>query len=132
MRGGQQAVDGYHEAAIATADRGRLLLLFFDGALRFLKLAREALVRGDPEGFGQFLGRAQAVIAELMSTLDPIRGGNIARDLERLYDFMLYHLTEANLRRSAAHIEDVIRILGVIADAFRRVIEAEPSAEARS
>lgn len=113
----------YQQADFATADRGRLLLLMFEGALRFLGQAEQALQEDDPAAFGHALGRGQAVIGELLATLDHDAGGEIAGNLDRLYRFLLDHLVEANLRKSASHVADVRRILGTVAGAYREILK---------
>jgi flagellar protein FliS len=122
MMAAQSTAQRYHQTQLATADRGRLLLLMFEGGLKFLALARGGLESGDLARFGHNLARGQAIIAELLHTLDHKAGGEIAGNLERLYQFMLDHLVEANLQKSAAHLERVTRILGVIAGAYREII----------
>lgn len=113
----------YQQAQVVTADRGRLLMLMYEGALRFLATAESALQGGELERFAIALGRAEAVIAELMHTLDFQNGGEIAKNLERLYRFMLDHLIDANLHKSSHHVAQVARILEIIAGAYRQVIE---------
>ena len=112
-------------------DRERLLLLVFEGGTKFLRLTREALAAGDVRRFAENLARAQAIIAELQGTLDHAAGGTIARDLTRLYDFMLFHLTEANAQQSLRHVDEVLRVYAIIADAYRTIL-ARPAAEAGS
>lgn len=112
----------YQQAQVATADRGTLLMLMFEGALRFLSQAEAGLGEENVEQFSRFLGRAQAVIAELLHTLDHEAGGEIARDLERVYRFLLDHLLEANVRKSSGHVARARRILGIIAGAYREVL----------
>lgn len=113
----------YTQAQVASVDRHRLLLLVFDGGLTFLGRAREALAAGDLPRFGEALGRSQAIISELLGTLDHQAGGDIAGQLARLYDFMLVHLTEANARQSVRHVDEVIRVFAVIAGAFREILD---------
>ena len=113
----------YARAQVTSVDRTRLLLLIFDGGLAFLQRARAALTAGDLAAFGHHLGRAQAIIAELLGTLDYDAGGTIARDLSRLYDFMLVHLTEANARQSVRHVDEVLAVFGTIASAYREISE---------
>jgi flagellar protein FliS len=117
----QMTARRYQDAQFATADRGRLLLLMFEGAHRFLVEAERGLAEVDLARFAAGLARAQAVIAELLHTLDFARGGEIAPRLEALYRFMLDHLLEASARRSARHVVEVRRILDVIAGAYREV-----------
>ena len=112
----------YVAADVSVADRERLLLLVLEGGVKFLRLARERLAAGDVVRFAEHLARAQAIIGELLGTLDHAAGGAIAGDLARLYEFMLFHLTEANAHQSVRHVDEVIRVFGTIADAFRTVL----------
>ena len=118
----QTSAGVYQQAQIATADRGRLLILMYDGALRFLAQAEAGLREDRIEDFAQPLARAQAVIAELLHTLDHKAGGEIATQLERLYRFMLDHLVEANLAKSGRHVLQVRRVFGIIGSAYREVL----------
>jgi len=113
----------YARAQVTSVDRTRLLLLVFEGGLAFLQRARAGLAGGDLAAFGHNLGRAQAIIGELLGTLDYEAGGTIARDLARLYDFMLVHLTEANARQSVRHLDEVLVVFETIAGAYREIIE---------
>ncbi|MBP1689912.1 MAG: flagellar biosynthesis protein FliS [Deltaproteobacteria bacterium] len=122
MISAQSSAQQYQQAQFATVDRGQLLLMMFDGAQRFLSQAEQRLPADDVTGFLTALGRAQAVIAELLSTLDHQRGGEIAVNLDRLYRFMLDHLIEANVAKSVRHVGQVRRILGIIGDAYREVL----------
>ncbi len=112
----------YQEVEFATADRGRILLAMYDGGLRFLTGAKVALEAGDYDAFGHNLGRTQAIVAELLHTLDHEVGGEIAANLDRLYRFLLEHLIEANLQKSARHVVDAQRILGIVADGYRQIL----------
>ena len=122
MIGAQSTAARYQQAQVRTADRGGLLLLMFDGGLRFLAQARASLAAGDVGRFGYDLGRAQSIIAELLHTLDHAAGGQIAADLERLYQFMLEHLVEANRQKSVRHLDQVSRLLEIVASAFRDIL----------
>lgn len=124
----------YSEAQVTMVDRGGLLLLVFEGGMRFLRLTREALAAGDLPRMATHLDRAQAIVTELRGTLDYDAGGTIARDLARLYDFMLVHLGEAYARRSLRHVDEVLAVFGTITDAYRTILEGrtgtEPAASA--
>jgi len=114
----------YTNVQISTVDRGKLLLMMYDGGINFLKHAKDGLVNKDIVKFCRFLSKAQAIIAELMNTLDFEKGGTIARDLDRLYDFMLFYLTEANLQKDPNKVQRVINLLETIASAYREIIES--------
>jgi len=118
----QQYTTRYTQAQVTSVDPKRLLLLMYEGGMKFLRLTREGLVANDLGAFGHNLGRAQAIISELMNTLDHQAGGKIADDLARLYEFMLHHLTEANAKRSLKHVDEVLAVFGNIADAFRQIL----------
>jgi flagellar protein FliS len=121
---GKNAHNTYQTVQITTTDRGRLLLMMYEGAIKFLKQSRIGLEEKDIAKFCRFLGKGQAIIAELMNTLDFEKGGTIAHDLERLYDFMLFYLSEANLYRDGERVAKVINLLDVIYSAFKEVIES--------
>jgi flagellar protein FliS len=117
----------YQTVQVTTTDRGRLLLMMYEGAIKFLKQARSGLEEDDIAKFCRFLSKGQAIIAELMNTLDFEKGGTIARDLDRLYDFMLFYLTEANLYRDAQRITKVIALIDTIYSAYKEIIEGNKS-----
>jgi flagellar protein FliS len=112
----------YAAAEVTVVDRERLLILVLEGGLKFLRLTREALAAGDLHRFGESLGRATSIITELNATLDYQAGGEIAQNLHRLYEFMLFHLTEANARKSVRHVDEVLAVFGTIVDAYRAVL----------
>lgn len=118
----------YTQMQVTSVDHKRLLLLVLDGGLRFLRQAREALVADDVRRFCESLTSAQAIVSELQATLDMERGGEIAIQLNRLYDFMLLRLTEANAGRSAQHIDDATGVLATITEGFRAIIEPRAAA----
>lgn len=118
----------YTEAQVASVDRHRLLLLVFEGGMTFLGRARSALDAGDMLRFAEAISKSQAVIAELLGSLDHQQGGDIAKELARLYEFMQHHLTEANARKSVQHVDEVERVLGIIAGAYREILERPPVA----
>jgi flagellar protein FliS len=101
----------YQDTAISTQTRGRLVVLLYDGAVKFLRLALQALEDGDWARKGEYINRATAILNELDSCLDLDAGGDVAANLRRLYQFCIRHLGEANLHRDPQRIEEVIGIL---------------------
>jgi flagellar protein FliS len=127
---GKTAHAAYQNVQVTTTDRGRLLLMMYEGAIKFLKQAKSGLETNDMAKFCRFLSKGQAIIAELMNTLDFEKGGAIARVLDRLYDFMLFYLTEANLYRDPKRVAKVISLIDTIYSAYKEIIEVEKKAEA--
>lgn len=117
----------YQAVQTITADPPRLVLMLFDGAERFLLQAQRALVAGDMGRYCDSVARAHAVIAELSTSLDHNVGGEVAANLSRLYAFMLRHLTEGLIRRSATHIDEVLGPLREIRAGFDGAVEGHAS-----
>ena len=116
MRSAQ--ISAYQTIDTTTADPAQLVLRLLDGAVRFLRQALRGLDRGDVAVFAQGQSRAHAVIAELRSALDHDRGGEIAANLDRLYDFMLRHLTVGLLQKDRTRLEGVATLLVTLREGF--------------
>ena len=106
--------------------------MMYEGALKFLRQAKAGLEEQDIAKFCRFLSKSQAIIAELMNTLDFDKGGKIAKDLDRLYDFMLFYLTEANLHRDPERIGKVIGLLETVYKAYKEIVEGEKAQKSAS
>ncbi len=106
-----KGVDTYKDAAVTTQSKGRLIVMLYDGAIKFLKLAVRELEAGNYEAKGKYIARAQDVITELNAVLDPASGGDVAANLRRLYCFMSTHLSEANTKKDPQMIREVITLL---------------------
>ena len=101
----------YQEAAITTQGKGRLIVLLYDGAIKFMKLAIKELEAGNYEAKGRYISRAQDIINELNTILDMEGGGEVAANLRKLYCFMNTRLSEANSKRDPNLIRDVITLM---------------------
>jgi len=120
---GKAPHQAYQTVQVTTTDKGRLLLMMYEGAIKFFKQSRAGLEEGDIVKFCKYLNKGQAIIAELMNTLDFEKGGQIAKDLDRLYDFMLFYTTEANLYRDGKRITKVIGLVETVYSAYKEIIE---------
>jgi flagellar protein FliS len=96
---------------VSTQDRGRIVVMLYDGAVRFLRRAIRALERADYVGKGLAISKAQDILMELNNSLDMDAGGEIAGNLRRLYLFMWKYLNQANLRKDPRMIRKVIELL---------------------
>ncbi len=114
-------ISAYKQNAVATENKGRLVVMLYDGAIKFLRQAVEALEREDYVEKGRLINRAIDIIEELNVTLDMEVGGEIAQNLRNLYYFMGKRLTEANVKRSAKMIEEVIDLLEDLNSAWRQI-----------
>ena len=115
------AITTYKENAVSTQTRGRLIVLLYEGAVKFLRQAITDLEAGRYTEKGEYIGKAQAIIGELDACLDTERGGEIAENLRRLYVFMSRHLDEANIKRDAQRIREVIVCLEELLEGWKVV-----------
>lgn len=117
-------IGAYQNVQVATADPASTILLLYDGALRFLRQALQGLEQKDAAQFASSLSRAHAIIGELSDSLDHEVGGAIADNLAGLYTFVLGHLTQGLIAKSAGHLEDVLEILQTLRDGFEGAAQA--------
>ena len=101
----------YQETTVATGNKGRLIVLLYDGAIKFLGLAIRELEARNYEAKGRYICRAQDIITELNAVLDMDTGSEIAGNLRRLYGFMSNRLSLANIRRDPQMVREVITLL---------------------
>lgn len=117
----------YLRVATQTASPGQLVLMLFDGALRFLERARLGFANEDPLEFHQTIHnnvtRAQAIISELNVSLNLEQGGEFAATMRRLYDYMDSRLHESNLRKKDDGIIEVIKRLTTIREAWAEMLQ---------
>ena len=97
--------------------------MLYDGALNFTKIARDKMVKGDKPGKGKYISLAQAIVAELMNTLNHDIAPVIARDLERLYVYMIDEYVAANISNNPTHLDNVIRIMSKMRDTWVEAID---------
>jgi flagellar protein FliS len=107
----QQAQDTYRVNQIQMASKEQLLIITYDIGIRSCAAAERAVDVNDVEQINTHLKRAQAVVRELMITLNLEQGGEVAASLLRLYDYMYYQLVEANVRKDGVPIRMVRQML---------------------
>lgn len=118
----QAQIDSYKMTDISTADRGRLLLMVYDHCIKWCNTAREAIETGDIAKRTKAVFKVQDGLTELICSLDMDKGGDIAKNLRRLYDFYSQHMTEANLKNSAQNIQDVQSMMEGLREAWAGAI----------
>jgi flagellar protein FliS len=118
MYGGVNGHERYLETAVETASPARLIVMLYDGAIRFINEAAYAMQQRDYETQNAKLQRAQKILAELISSLDFDKGGEIAENLFRLYTYMYNQLVEANINDSRDRLEHVVHLLSELREAW--------------
>ena len=120
----------YTESSVLTAPRERLVVMLYDGAIRFLHQSAVALRAGNQRVFLDRVQRAEAIIKELNLTLDMQRGGDVAERLRAIYQFCNMHLTAATMEGDPKKIEEVIRLLSDLRESWQQIAAAPPAAAA--
>lgn len=113
----------YKNNAVLTASKEQLLIMLFDGAIRFVRQARMGIEDNIVSHKVQGINKAMAIITEFSNTLDHNVGGEIAADLSRLYDFMIRELAAVNAKGDVTRLDPVEKILLDLRSAFAGAIE---------
>ena len=111
----------YKQVSLETASGPQLLLALYDGAIRFLARADQAIGAEDLEGANRYIGRAQDILGELMSTLD-MSQGEVPTRLMDLYIYMHGALVDANVQKDAGKLQEVQGLLQDLREAWRGAV----------
>ena len=123
----------YFANQVQTASPEQILIMLYDGAIRFLRQARQNLDEGDRIGTLEKKSRAVAILTELSNTLDFEQGGEIAENLDGLYWYMIRDLTQANTKDPSEPLQVAENILEELRDGWVQAIEANrPEVEEES
>ena len=121
--------NNYLENQVNSASPEQLLLMLYDGAIRFANMAIQSINDKNIEKRGYYINKTSAIIAELNATLDHDIGGDIAADLNRLYDFMLTELYKANKGNDIDKINVVIKLLSDLRETWQQAIVLKKKVE---
>ncbi len=110
----------YRESSVMTASPEQLVVMLYDGALRFLRQTEAAFGEEAYQHGGERMARAEAIIDELLATLD-MDVGELAQRLQAIYVFCKKQLIDARLERDAGKVRSVIRLLDDLRDAWAQL-----------
>ncbi|MBC7464384.1 MAG: flagellar export chaperone FliS [Bdellovibrio sp.] len=113
----------YKQVSIMSASREQILLMLYEGAIKFTKLAMKALEEKKIADRGQNILRAYDIILELHATLDHKVGGELSKQLEQLYLFMMDQYTQANIKGEMAPLQANLKVLENLYDGWKQAIE---------
>ncbi|NRA65022.1 MAG: flagellar export chaperone FliS [Pseudobacteriovorax sp.] len=113
----------YQKTQVTTASQEKILLMLYEGAIRFVKHAKKSLAEDNVPDKGKYISKATAILSELMATLDFKVGGQLATDLENLYVFMIDKLIEGNINNDVEALNVVEDLLKTLYTAWKDVIE---------
>ena len=112
--------NAYRENSIMTASPEQLVVMLYDGAGRFLRQAEGSMIDGSWLQASEKLSRAEAIIDELLATLD-MDAGEVADRLQSIYVFCKTRLIEARIQRDAVRVDQVARLLSELREAWSQV-----------
>ncbi len=122
----------YTRTDIQTSDPRAVVVLLYEGAIKFLNQAHDAILSEDRAQVSVFIKKTKKILSFLSGVLDHDQGGEIAENLSNLYRYMADTLSEANLDCDPEKINEVIRLLKPLLDAWREVAEDPEAAKALS
>ena len=102
------ATENVQNVPNAPAGQGDVLLMLYDGAIRFVGLAKDQIRSGNANAKEISLAKAYAIISEFINSLDHERAPDLCSNLEQIYEFMLCKLAEANGNMDAAPLDIVL------------------------
>lgn len=119
------ALDEYKQitahSAVEEASPHRLIQMLFEGLLDRLNLAKGHIARKDLEEKTRYLDMSLSIIGGLQASLDMDKGGEVAKNLDALYDYMTMQLFKANAENKAEYVEEVANLVREIKSAWDEI-----------
>jgi len=116
----------YHKSSILTADPKRLIILCYEEAIQGLVQAKTKYLSRDYEAKGRAVQKTLDLLNHLRETLDFERGGEIAKQLDRLYGFMIGHILKSDHRRDVNGFSEVAGMLEQLKSAWEEALYRQP------
>ena len=115
----------YQSQQVETASQEQILIMLYDGAIRFLNTAKASWTdeTKDIEKYHNYVVKAQRIVFELMTSLDMEIGGEIAQNLFRLYEYLHYQLIQADIKKDVTILDEVLTHLKLLRDTWVEAIE---------
>jgi flagellar protein FliS len=114
----------YKKTSVQTASKEQILLMLYQAAIKNCKKAIEAMNAKDVQKKGEYIGKLQDIVIELNNSLDFEVGGDVARELSSLYDYVLYSSTQANIKIDIEPLEGSLRVLTTLYDGWAQAIKS--------
>lgn len=127
-------VQEYQKGAIGGASPLQLVVMMYDGALRFMEQGKHAMKLHDLEKQNYYLLKAQKIVMELTACLDMEQGGEIAQNLLALYGYVVNELMDANIKDRSEGIDRSIRVISDLRESWVQLESAanQPAEELRA
>jgi len=119
----------YQVTDVKTADQRTLIIMLYDGFLRFMKKGVARMEAGDVEGAHNYLVRSREIVAELMATLKPEKGGEVGMNLKRLYVYVFERVVQANMTKDIAQAQEAIQLMSTLREGWAMAKAGQTPAE---
>ena len=113
----------YKKTSVQTASKEQILLMLYQAAIKNCKKAIDAIEAKDVAKKGEFIGKLQDIVIELNNSLDFEVGGEIAKELSSLYDYVLYSSTQANIKIDKEPLMGCLNVLNTLYDGWASAIK---------
>jgi flagellar protein FliS len=123
-------INQYKKSEENTISQQKLLIMLYDGAIRFLEQAKVCIDNRDVAGIGKNTSKAIAIVHELMNSLNFKVDPNLCQNLQSLYLFMNEQIMQANRKRDTKYLDVTISLLGTLREAWAEAAKQVMSAEA--
>jgi flagellar protein FliS len=114
----------YKKTSVKTASKEQILLMLYQAAIKSCKKAIEAIETNEVAAKGEHIGKLQDIVIELTNSLDFEVGGDVARELASLYDYVLYSTTQANIKIDKEPLEGCLSVLITLYDGWAQAIKS--------
>ncbi|OFZ27162.1 MAG: flagellar export chaperone FliS [Bdellovibrionales bacterium RIFOXYB1_FULL_37_110] len=119
----KQGFGAYKKTSIQTSSKEQILLMLYQAAIKNCKKAIESIELRDIAKKGEYVGKMQDIIIELNNSLDHKIGGDIAKELSSLYDYVLFASTQANIKIDKKPLESCLNVLTTLYDGWKEAIK---------
>ncbi len=113
----------YQQTQINTTPKEQILLMLYDGAVRFLKQAKEGFAEKNIEKIHNNIIKVQNILIEFETSLDMENGGDFAKNLFGLYEFMSQQLSIANIKKKEESLDIVLKHMTELRDTWREAVK---------
>lgn len=121
-----RGAEAYRRIEAESRSPMELVVMLYDGAIRFVGQARAAMARKDVAARGEAISRVLTIVAELQNTLNVDEGGTIAQELDRLYTYINLRLLDVTAKQDATALDEVEKVLVTLRDGWAQIAATVP------
>jgi flagellar protein FliS len=114
----------YKKTSVNTASKEQVLLMLYQAAIKNCKKAIEAIEQKKIAAKGEYIGKLQDIVIELNNSLDFEVGGEIAKELSSLYDYILFSSSQANIKIDKEPLEGCLNVLNTLYAGWSEAIKS--------